>query len=488
MRKEKEELPYESFHRDRFETNSHFDGTFAGSRPGSSAVSFVGRRRRGLAAGVSAGGSRVEGGSTYERHFTVTPVTAESVTETSKAEISAATPASVREISGGNHGDRSGAAEMPLSTSSPPATHSLADADRQSRSALPVPERISGTPRWLRRPSVMGSRASIVKSLTNASAVSPVAAAEFMKRDEVPLCAPAASSAHLPTADASVERLSEVARFCAPATPPAHASSLLTSLALLTQRTHRDPAGPAAASSRGSRSRVTVANARRAAPTPLAGGAASTYPTTRASYSLSAVSKPFTQTYIERHKKATATTAVGRASSSSLRGHAYFLPTSAGLTVSFVSPICPGPTAAPTAEAVVVDTPSETAAEAPDAATPAVKPAEVKPHGKAPCFPVRDAFEDRSDPRDPQPQFQLAEVKAGRPSTVELSKVAASCMTSVVVEPELRYNTIETPNVSASCPRAVLHDRLASAIRAARGMRQNRTVGRLFAEGVSRNG
>ncbi|CBZ29764.1 conserved hypothetical protein [Leishmania mexicana MHOM/GT/2001/U1103] len=495
MRRENQELLQGSLRGDRSETGSLPDDTFAGSHSESSAISSVRRRRRGVAAGVSASGRRIVSCATFDKSLSGTPVVAESVTDTAEAETSAAAPASAGEVNGHNHGSTSGAAEERLTSSPPTVTYSSADANTQSQLALPEPGRTSGLPDWLKRPTVEERRASVVK----ASATAPTAATEATNRGEVSVCEPAPSWVCPPIVDTPDEKLNETA--CPSSlgtTPSTDANPPICHFASPIQKVHTDPARAGAPSpSRGSRSRTAAANASAAAltseaPSPssvtaaatLAGGAAAAFPARRASPSSSAASQPSAQTYMTRQTK---TTAAGIAPSSSPGGNARFSPTPIKAAISPVLTASPGPPAAPTALGAV-DTPSKPSADAPAAVKPAVKHAEEKPRGSAAGASVRVAFEDKSVSPEPRPQLLPAKVEAGRQATMESRKAPAPSMTTTVAEPPSLCNALEAPNVPVSRKRTVLHDRAASAMRTSRGAGQNNALSRLSAEDVIRNG
>ncbi|CAJ1991927.1 hypothetical protein conserved [Leishmania donovani] len=499
MRRENQELLHGSLRGDRSETGSLLDDTFAGSRSESSAISSVRRRRRGMAASVSASGSRAVSCALFEKSLSGAPVVAESVTDTAEADTSAAAPASAGEPNGRNHGITSGAAEERLTSSPPPATYSSADADTRSHSTVTEPGRTSGLPNWLKRPTVEERRPSVAKALKNASAAVPTAATEATSRGAVSVCPPAPSPVCSLIIDAPAEKLNEAACPSSLATKPSiHANPPSRHFPSPMQKAHTDPARAAAPSpSRGPRSRMVAANSSAAAPASnasspspmntaaaLVGGPAAAYPTRRASPSFSAASQPLAQTYMTRQTK---TTAVGIAPSSSSGGNARFPPTPVKAAVSPVATASPGLPAAPTA-AGAVDTPSKPSAEVPAAVTPAVKPAEEKPRVSAPCVSARVSFEDKLRSPDPRPQLLPAEVEAGRLTTMESRKAPAPSMTATVAESPSLCDALEAPNVPVSRKRTVLHDRAASAMRTSRGAGQTNALSRLSAEDVTRNG
>ncbi|CAG9580519.1 conserved hypothetical protein [Leishmania major strain Friedlin] len=501
MRRENQELLHGSLRGDRSETGTLLDDTFAGSRSESSAISSVRRRRRGMAAGVSASGSRLVSGVSFEKSLSGAPVVAESVTDTAEAEASAAAPASAGEANSRNHGSTSGAAEERLTSSPPPTTYLSADADTQSRSTLPEPGHTSGLPDWLKRPTVEERRASMAKALTNASAAAPTEATEATettKRGEVSVCAPASSPVCSLIIDAPVKKLNEAACPSSLATKSStHANPPIRHFASPMQKARADPARAGAPSpSRGSCSRMVAANSSATAPTSNASspspttaaatlvvGAAAACPTRCASPSFSAASQRLAQTYMARQTKATA---VGIVPSSSSGGNARFSPTPVRAAVSPVLTASPDPPAAPTA-AKAAYTPSKHSAEVPAAVPPAVKPAKEKPRASASCVLARVSFEAKSGSPELRPQLLPAEVEAGRPTTMEL-KAPAPSMTATVAEPPSLCNALEAPNAPVYRKQTALHDRAASAVRTLRGAGQPNALSRLAAEDVTRSG
>ncbi|KAG5495686.1 hypothetical protein GH5_03351 [Leishmania sp. Ghana 2012 LV757] len=493
MRRENQEFLHGSLRGDRSETGSLLDDVFARSRSGSSAISSVRQRRRGVAAGVTNSEGRVASCAPFEHSPSGTPLVADSVTDTPKADTSAAAPTSAEIMNGRRYGSKSGVVEARLTFSPPRAAYSPEGANKQSRSAVPIPGRTSGLPNWLKRPIAEPSRGSIAKGLANTSEAAAVVAAKVAEGEEASLCAPATLSANSPTVNVSNEKPSEAARLSSLATPPAHASSPSSPSAPLMQRTHADPvAAGAPLSLHASGSRTDGANPRGASPILYAfsssptTAAATLVEDSKSAYRPTRASQSVAQGSVERQAKAAAAAGVGIMPSPSPRGKERLPPTSGKLAVSAVSSTSPTSAAASTA-AAVIETSPEPSAEAPVAAARAAKLAEEKVRSSTRCVPAKVTFEDKPKSPVPQPQLQAAEAEEGWASTEASSKAPAQSKTAAAVEPESPYSIPRAPNMSACRTWGSPRDRPASAMRPTRGVRHSRALVRLPSEDTTQD-
>ncbi|KAG5471196.1 hypothetical protein CUR178_02507 [Leishmania enriettii] len=492
MRRENQEFLHGSLRGDRFETGSLLDDAFARSRSGSSAISSVRQRRRGVAAGVTNSEGRVASCAPSEHSPSGVPLV-DSVTDTPKADISTTAPASAEIMNGRRYGSKSGVAEARLAFSPPRAAYSPEGANKQSCSAVPMPGRTSGLPNWLKRSIAEPSRGSIVKGLANTSEAAAVVAIKVAEGEEASLCALATLPANSPTVDVSNEKPSEAARLSSLATPPAHASSPSSPSTPLMQRTHADPVGAGAPLSlRASGSRTHGADPRGASPILYAFSSSSTTAAatlaedSKSAYHPTRASQSVAQGSLERQAKAATAAAVGIMSSPSPRGKERLLPTSGKLTVSAVSSTSPASAAASTA-AAVVETSPEPSAEAPVAAARAAKLAEEKVRSSTRCVSANITFEDKPKSPDAQPQLQAAEAEDDSASTVASSKAPGQSKAAAVVEPESPYSIPRAPNMSACRTWGSPRDRPASAMRPARGVRHSRALVRLPSEDTTQD-
>ncbi|KAG5470777.1 hypothetical protein LSCM1_02027 [Leishmania martiniquensis] len=489
MRRENQELLHSSLRGDRSDNGSFLDDAFARSRSGSSALSSVRRRRRGVATGITVSEGRFGSCAPFEHFLSGSPAVADSAIDTPKAETPAAAPATDGVMSGCSYGGTNGAADARLTLSPLRAVYSPENAEKQSRSSvpMPMPGRTSGLPNWLKRSTFEASQGSIVKAVASTSEAAAVVAAEVTEGADASMCVPATPAADSPNIDVSVQQLREAAHLSSLSPRPAHANSSNTPSTLLAKRTHTDPVGAGALlPSRASRSRTDKANPRGAVPIVYAASSPSTtaaaalidgskaacHPT-RASQSLAA-------RHMDHHGKvgAAAAAPVGIRPSSPPRGNASLHRPSGKVALATVSFASSTPAAALTA-AVLADASPDPSPEAPIAAACAPRLTEEKHRTSARCVSASVAFEEKPTSPDPQPQPPPAQVEGDWGSTAGSSKAAAYIITAAVEQPESPFRAPGKSKFSASCTRTLPGHRPASAMRPARGVRSSRTLARL---------